>query len=269
MRQTLDICKSIAGEVGAHEVVADRSIAKVSAVGEGMRTHTGVADRIFAALAEREINIQMISTSEIKVSCVIDASHGQDAMRAIHGAFRLADAPTEEPALPRVDATAPPVELPEMEGILVSDAGLSLEEAKITISGVADTPGVAARLFSEVAKADVNVNVIVQNTSEEGRTDVTFTVPKTRVEAALQASRSALSDVEAREVVADPDIAVVSLSGVGMRSHAGVARMMFAALAEDNINIQIISTSEVEIACVVDEASGTRALDLLKKTFDL
>ena len=269
LRQTLEICKSIAGDVGARDVVADRNIAKVSAVGEGMRRYSGVAAKIFAALAGAGINLEMISTSEIKVSCVIGASRAHDAMRAVHAAFDLAASPAGDGSGAGVSRGEPAMELPEMEGILVSNADLTSDETKITVLEVADVPGSAARLFTAVAEAGVNVNVILQNSSNRGVTDLTFTTSHAQADAAVVAVRSVLGRLRACDVEADPDVAVVRVAGVGLRSHAGVARMMFSALAEAGINIKLISTSESEIACVVDKASGPRALAILKGTFDL
>lgn len=269
LRGTIEICKRIAGEVGAHDVVADRNIAKVSAVGEGMRRHSGVAAKIFAALAGASVNLKMISTSQIKVSCVIEAPRAHDAMRAVHAAFDLADAPETGVSCTPPSGTGTAVELPEMESILVSDAQLTSSETKITVLEVADVPGSAAELFTAVADAGVNVNVILQNSSDGGTTDLSFTTSHAQADAAVAAVRNVLDRLQASGVTADPDAAVVSVAGVGLRSHAGVARMMFSALAEADINIRLISTSESEIACVVDKASGPPALAILKETFDL
>jgi len=268
LRQTLDICKNIAGDVGARDVVADRNIAKVSAVGEGMREHSGVAAGIFAALAGAGINLEMISTSEIKVSCVIDASRAHDAMRAVHAAFDLAREPASDASPARV-AGGPAAELPEMESILVSDAALTSDETKITVLEVADVPGSVAKLFTAVADAGVNVNVILQNSSDTGATDLSFTTSDAQADAAVAAVGSVLGELRASGVVADADVAVVRVQGVGLRSHAGVARMMFSGLAEAGINIKLISASESEIACVVDKPSGPPSLAILKKTFNL
>ena len=156
-----------------------------------------------------------------------------------------------------------------MEGAVVSGIAHASDEAKITIEGVPDIPGVASKIISPVSAANIDVDMIVQNTSAEGLTDFTFTVKRPDFDEALALLRSVSKDIGAREVSGDPQISKVSVVGVGMRSHAGVASRVFDALARENINIQMISTSEIKISVVVDEKYTELAVRSLHEEFNL
>ena len=150
-----------------------------------------------------------------------------------------------------------------MEQPLISGVAYNQDEAKLTVLGVPDRPGIAARLLGPIAAANIEVDMIVQNVSAAGTTDVTFTVHRNDYEAAFAILREQTGDLGAESVTGDNRIAKISLVGVGMRSHAGIASRMFEALAAENINIQMISTSEIKISVVVDEKYlelGVRAL---------
>ena len=150
-----------------------------------------------------------------------------------------------------------------MEQPLISGVAFNQDEAKLTIKGVPDRPGIAAALLGPIAEANIDVDMIVQNVSEDGTTDVTFTVHRDEFEAAFALLEANSREMGAREVTGDNRIAKISLVGVGMRSHAGIASRMFSTLAAENINIQMISTSEIKISVVVDEKYlelGVRAL---------
>jgi len=154
-------------------------------------------------------------------------------------------------------------EMENMEQPLISGVAFSRDEAKLTIIGVPDRPGIAYSILTPIAQANIEVDVIVQNVSEDGTTDFTFTVPRDEYEKAKVILRDIAVRMEARHVTGDDRIAKLSLVGVGMRSHAGIASRMFGALAEEGINIQMISTSEIKISVVVEEKYlelGTRAL---------
>ena len=156
-----------------------------------------------------------------------------------------------------------------MEGAVVSGIAHASDEAKITIEGVADIPGVASKIISPISAANIDVDMIVQNTSAEGLTDFTFTVKRPDFDEALALLRSVSDGIGARKVSGDPQISKVSVVGVGMRSHAGVASRVFDALARENINIQMISTSEIKISVVVDEKYTELAVRSLHAEFDL
>lgn len=157
----------------------------------------------------------------------------------------------------------------DLEQVDVRGAALETNEAKVTIRDVPDNPGVAARLFGGIARENVNVDVIVQNVSAAGTTDLTFTVLKSDLPAARSAARRLSSELGAGAVEVDEDVAKVSIVGVGMKSHTGVAEKMFEALAENKINIQMISTSEIKISVVIDAEGGERALRAMHETFAL
>jgi len=150
-----------------------------------------------------------------------------------------------------------------MEQPLISGVAFNQDEAKLTVKGVPDRPGIAAALLGPIAEANIDVDMIVQNVSEDGTTDVTFTVNRGEYQTAFELLKAHSRDMNAREVTGDDRIVKISLVGVGMRSHAGIASQMFQALAAESINIQMISTSEIKISVVVDEKYlelGVRAL---------
>ena len=150
-----------------------------------------------------------------------------------------------------------------MEQPLISGVAYSRDEAKLTILGVPDKPGIAYRTLGPIADANIEVDIIVQNVSHDGTTDLTFTVHRNDYQRTMQILRGLRGEMGAREVTGDDRIVKISLVGVGMRSHAGIASRMFRALAEEGINIQMISTSEIKISVVVDEKYlelGVRAL---------
>lgn len=157
----------------------------------------------------------------------------------------------------------------QMEAPAISGIAFNRDEAKLTIVGVPDTPGVAYRILGPIGEANVEVDVIVQNVGADGTTDFTFTVHRNEMEKAESILRGIAKDLGARQVDADDKICKVSLVGVGMRSHAGVAARMFKALAESNINIQMITTSEIKISVVIDEKFIELAVRTLHSAFGL
>lgn len=158
----------------------------------------------------------------------------------------------------------------EMEKEVVSGITYDKNEAKITILGVQDKPGVAAKIFSPLAEKNINVDMIIQNVSADGKlADMSFTVTKTDFEKALGIVRHLSGEIGARDVVGDPSIAKLSIVGVGMRSHAGVASKMFRSLSDVGINIQMISTSEIKVSCVIDEKFIELGVRVLHEAFEL
>ncbi|MEZ5168247.1 MAG: ACT domain-containing protein [Acidimicrobiales bacterium] len=156
-----------------------------------------------------------------------------------------------------------------MERAIISAVTHDISEAKMTVSGVSDRPGVAARLFRTLADAEVNVDMIVQNVSAEGRTDISFTLPHEQVGAAEAAVGSISAELDSGEVIADDDIARVSLIGAGMQTNPGVAATMFETLAAGGVNIEMISTSAIRISCVVRQAQAEDAVAALHEAFEL
>ena len=157
----------------------------------------------------------------------------------------------------------------EMESILVSGIAYDKNETKIAVMRVPDTPGIAAKILSPLAEANISVDMIVQNVSEAGLTDFTFTVTKADFKKALAVTKETATEVQAGDLVTDESISKISIVGLGMRSHAGVATKMFQTLAKEGINIQMISTSEIKISVIVDAKYTELAVRVLHEAFGL
>jgi len=280
----LNVLRPLAAELGA-SIEFDEQVSKVSIVGTGMRTHTGVAERMFAALSAENVNMKMITTADIKISVLVSRSDGVKALRAVHQAFGLAQLPSALSHRPSAFARRPAAEsrkpkaesrlaaltqqLASMEDIVVSDVLLTTDQGRITIFGLPDRPGCCSRVFQAVAEAGIVVDMIVQNLAA-GRTELSFSVPQADLDRACDVTQQVVGVLDATtRVAADAGIARLFVHGVGMRTHTGVARRMFGALAQRGINISMINTSEVRISVVVDRPRGEEALACLKEAFHL
>jgi aspartate kinase len=157
----------------------------------------------------------------------------------------------------------------DMERLVVCGITYSKDEARITVTKVPDKPGIAAKIFNTIGEAGIIVDMIIQNTRKGGLTDLTFTVPKGDYPTAMAIQKEVAEAIGAEQVLGDENIAKVSVIGVGMRSHSGVAARMFTALANENINIIMISTSEIKISCVIEEKYTELAVRVLHSTFGL
>jgi aspartate kinase len=157
----------------------------------------------------------------------------------------------------------------DMERLIVSGVTYTKDVARITITKVPDRPGVASKIFTSIGEAGIVVDMIIQNTRKGGLTDLTFTVPRTDYLKALAIQQEIAKEIGAEQVLGDENIAKVSVVGVGMRSHSGVAANMFTALAKENINIIMISTSEIKISCVIEEKYTELAIRILHNAFGL
>jgi aspartate kinase len=158
-----------------------------------------------------------------------------------------------------------------VESNVVAGVAFSRDEAKVTLISVADRPGIAAAIFGPLSEAGVNVDMIVQNISEEGRTDMTFSCPVdqvARAERAMQAAKEK-GEINFHDLVADEEVAKVSIVGIGMRSHAGVAAKMFKSLSAENINIKVITTSEIKVSVLIDRKYLELAVQALHDAFGL
>jgi len=158
---------------------------------------------------------------------------------------------------------------PHIEQSVVRGVALTENEAKITICDVPDKPGIAARIFNDLARENVNVDMIVQNVSHKKMTDISFTVPKDKIAKTLKISKKIADNIGAGGIISDEAIAKVSVVGVGMKSQSGVAARCFSCLAKHKINIEMISTSEISISCVVKKDLGKEALKVLHREFGL
>jgi aspartate kinase len=313
LERTRKVLAPLVTEMGATLLESGR-VSKVSVVGAGMRTLSGVAERMFSALAQAGINIQMITTGDIKISVLVEenataeewgsdsgveptkkahlearkAIVGRRALRAVHDAFGLA-LPRKGAGVPaesadngyrlrpqptvvhsEADREAAIARLVGMEDVLVSGVYLNTEQCRLTIHDLPDRPGNCARVFTTIAQAGILVDMIVQNIVAPGRAELSFTVPRRDCQHALRCTQEVLHHVDPScRVVGDADIAVLYVTGVGMRTHTGVARTMFGALAARQINIHMINTSEVCVAVVVDQERGLEALECLRDAFHL
>ena len=155
-----------------------------------------------------------------------------------------------------------------MEQAIISGIAHDSSEAKVTVHGVPDTPGVAASLFEPLANAGVNVDMIVQNVSHDGTTDISFTVPKAHADTALDVAGTLAVELGAGGVDVDPNVGKVSLVGAGMKSHPGVAARVFRSLADAQINVEMISTSTIRVSCIVRSDNLAAAVQALHAEFN-
>ncbi len=157
----------------------------------------------------------------------------------------------------------------DMEQTSISSVTYDKNQAKITLAHVPDHPGVAAKIFNEIGEKEIVVDMIVQNISSDGYTDMTFTVPKTDFKKTITITKKLLKELGAKQIISDNKISKISLVGIGMKTHSGVASKMFTALADEGINIMMISTSEIKISCVIEEKYTELAVRTLHDTFNL
>jgi aspartate kinase len=276
---TLEAVREAADVVGADDITHDDNVSKISVVGLGMARQTGVATRMFRALADAGINIQMITTSEIKISVLVTRDEAQRALRAVHQAFGLereAAAVPTEPARPQPDKrrvtdaadVVAHLQGVDMEQLMIDDIALDQSQARITISGVPDVPGIASRVFEEVASAGIFVDMIVQShDGYEGQASLSFTMPQDKLSESIAVTNRLSEQFACHAVTSSPQVAKLSVSGVGLRSHTGVAIRMFRSLAEASINVEMINTSEVRVNIIVNGSQGPKALQQLQSAF--
>jgi len=270
---TLEAIDEARNVTGNFDVTHDDQVAKVSVVGMGMATQAGVADRMFLALSEAEINIKMITTSEIKISTLVERDQALAALRAIHNAFALDQNPESIPPLPDAGARPPSDaadivhQLQNMERLRIDKIDLDDSQGRVTIHGVPNAPGVAERVFREIAEAGIFVDMIVQSYPSDGEANLSFTVPKEAIEKSKVVAENMAKDFPSLRVSSSPDVAKLSVSGIGLRSHTGVAIRMFRALSETGINVQMINTSEVRVNVIVDGNDGETARAALEQVF--
>jgi aspartate kinase len=252
----VEAARLLATELGCNEVAFDSNISKVSITGVGMVGRAGIAAKMFTALAEAGINIQMISTSEIKVSCVVAAEDTDRAIQALTEVFGVELLPSFS-TLPR-------------EGWLtVRGVALDTQQARLAVLSVPDRPGMASRIFQRLAQAGVTVDMIIQSQRGTTTNDIAFTVPKSSLKTAQLILRQAATDLNCGAIKVSSEIAKLSIVGAGMEYSPGVAAKMFSALAKAAINIEMISTSEIKVSCVVSEAQGLLALKSVHDAFGL
>jgi len=255
--------RSHATAVDEAEVQTAGNIAKISIAGAGMIGRPGVAAGMFSALADAGVNIQMISTSEVKVSCTVDEADGDKAIATLCQHFDVTSSPA------RLDKSSVGVDLPSVRG-----AALDLKQAQLAIRHVPDEPGLAARIFQILADRGISVDMIIQSQRSrphEGKMtrDIACTVAQADATLAQDVLQAAAQDLGCGEVVVDGAIAKVSIVGMGMIHRPGIAAAMFHALSAADINIRMIATSEIKISCVVAENEGVEALRVVHAAFGL
>lgn len=262
-------------ELGAAGYNYDDNVSKISIVGLGMATQSGVAESMFGSLAEKGINIQMITTSEIKISVLVAREFAQEALRTVHETFELhkepeAAAATSEPANGRREWGAGEMLtlLNGMERLVIEHISLDASQARITALGLSDIPGLAAQVFEEVAEAGINVDMIVQSVGHNNRANISFTVPETSCEKAMGVVADLAARLKCPPPTSSAHVAKLTLTGVGMRSHTDVAARVFRSLASAGINVDMISTSEVLVNVVIDGARGEEGMAVLRKELD-
>jgi aspartate kinase len=255
------------------EVMIEREIAKVCIAGAGMIGRPGIAAQMFKTLASAGVNLQMISTSEVKVSCVIDAQDCDKAIAALCLTFNINSSPFQATRITDQSISTAQSPIPNSQSP-VRGVALDLNQARLAIRHVRDRPGMAAHLFGLLAEQNISVDMIIQ--SQRCRVidgiptrDIAFTVSQADAETARTALQQASSVLGWHEILLDPDIAKVSIVGAGMIGQPGVAARMFEALAQHQINIQMITTSEIKISCVVAQEHGVIALQAIHNAFGL
>ena len=247
------------------EVMVDKRIAKVAISGAGMIGRPGIAAKMFKALAEAGINIEMISTSEVKVSCVIDEEDCDRALSSLCQAFEV-----DSSTLPsQADNNSRTLDMPPVRGVALDN-----DQARLALRHIPDRPGMAAKIFGLLANKNISVDMIIQSqrchvVNDTPTRDIAFTVAQADGEIAKTALDELAKELGFGEVSVDSAIAKVSIVGAGMVGQPGVAAKFFTALAQEKINIQMIATSEIKISCVVAEDEGVKALKAVHDAFNL
>ncbi|NDJ19368.1 aspartate kinase [Myxacorys almedinensis] len=249
----------------APDVMIEQKIAKVTIAGAGMIGRPGVAAKMFSTLADAGINIQMISTSEVKVSCVIEQADCDRAIAVLCQAFDI----NQSGYRAQESASFAPADAEPVRGV-----ALDLKQARVAVRHVPDRPGMAAKIFQRLAERNISVDMIIQSQRcrvVNGRMtrDIAFTVAQMDSEAARSTLESVAAEFGCGEIVVDGAIAKVSIVGSNMVGQPGIAARMFDALFKQGINIQMIATSEIKVSCVVAEDQGVIALQTIHNAFNL
>ena len=256
----------------------DDNVSKVSVVGLGMAKQTGIAHKMFKCLADNDTNIQMITTSEIKISTLVQRDKALESLRAVHQAFEL-DVQPKSVSKPKISKSSPIDKLTaidvisrlqgvDMEKITINEIDLDESQGRITLNHVPNQPGIAAGLFKLLTEQNIFIDMIILSYGDGFRSNLSITVARDQVEQATEIARQFVSKFESATISAKPEIAKLSVSGIGLRSHTAVAIKMFEALAKDNINVELINTSEVRVNVVVEASQGQKALQTLLQAFE-
>ncbi len=252
----------------------DKDVSKISVVGDGMATQVGVAQKMFASLAEAEIAIQLITTSEIKISVLVSRERALDALKQVHSSFGLDQVPhvasQEDPSREHdIDAVQVVDRLREVgiEGLVIDEISIDESQAAVTVEQVPSQAKVIAELFDRIARGGVLVDMIVESYGDANHSDIAFTVPVDQLMTANEIASQFAQEKNAGAVRLEDKIAKLSVSGIGLRSHTGVAVKSFRALAAASIPLLMINTSEIRVNIVVPGAFGSDAIEKLRQEF--
>ncbi|MCA9008955.1 MAG: aspartate kinase [Planctomycetaceae bacterium] len=280
----LTVAKAAANSLQAQNVVATTRLSKVSVVGHGMQTHTGVAARMFQVLATHGINIRVVTTSEIKISVLIDRARCDDAVLAAHAGFQLEKATSLPPQVGcasngvrqgAIDVASPELtadivsRLDSMESIVVSDITADTDQSRVTLSNLPDDPGIAEAVFTAIAEGGVLVDMIVQNASSDGQATISFTVPRSDLDRSVLLLREVMELYVGSILTSDRSIGKISVAGIGLRSHTEVGARLFRCLAANRINVEMINTSELKLCVVISAEQADLAMEQLRSEFGL
>lgn len=275
---TLDALESVIIAVGATGVTQDDQVSKISVVGSGMASQANVASRMFRALGNAGVNIQMITTSEIKISTLVSRDQANEALRCVHQEFSLHERPADAKTWNEIKAergTRADVETlidrlraDALEALTLTDIAVTTGQARVTLQGVPDHPGLAADLFEAIGKEGIFVDMIVQGIDgNDGSTSISLTVDTADQDATRRIAQELCGAQQMRGVDSEDSIAKITVSGIGLRSHTQVGKVLFDQLAVAGLNVDMISTSELQVNAVVDSTGADGAADSLKAAF--
>jgi aspartate kinase len=276
--KSLNITRQVAERLGVADISCDQDVSKVSIVGLGMATQTGVADRMFRTLAAEQINLEAITTSRIKVSVLVARKHGLNALRAVHQEFELDKPPTartnygdakedSQESTKRPAAVVDVVNrLQHMEELTIESVTRDDSQACITLDRVPDQPGIAAQVFERIAAAEIMTDMIVQSVGADDCARLSLTVPRADAKQTAALLKDLIQTLGGG-ISSNQEIVILTVTGIGIRSHTGVAIRMFKALAEAQINIDMISTSEIRVNVVIAKENADQALAALQQAF--
>lgn len=278
LRATLEAVREAAGTIGVERITHDDQVSKVSVVGLGMAEQTGVAHRMFRALAGAGVNIQMITTSEIKISALVSREQAQMALRTVHGVFELDSKPADAKSWEQIRAERSQRADMEvlvsrlrddaLEELTLTGIAMTDDQALVTLRGVPDQPGFAAEMFDAIGAAGIFVDMIVQGIDgRDDRTSISLTVQEKDLDACLKVADELAKRHGLDEVSGTKHIAKLTVSGIGLRSHTSVGTVMFKALADIGVNVLMINTSELQVNAVVDSARAKEGIAALKSAF--
>lgn len=283
LADTLTAANEAVKALGAGTIRSGTNVAKISAVGSGMQTHSGIAAEMFQTLSSHAINLEMITTSEIKISALVNRDRCDEALLAVHQAFQMQTETPAEPSIgvPQVLSSSVGKQdeeqllaeivgkLSHMEDIVVSEVLLDESQSRVTLHHIPDVPGSCAQLFTAVANGNVMVDMIVQNVSDTGHAEVSFTIPRTDLQKCLVLVGQVAAAWQDATVSHEAEIDKLTVVGIGLRTHTGVGEKMFKALSEAGINIQMVNTSEIRMSAVVAADCGQSGFEALQKAFGL